>query len=371
MSGETPRRPRFGRGSNRGVRPADARSRRRTLGVVVLLVAVVMLVIVPAYAAWQLFVAPDLPDVTPGVTVQVEVPSGVGTAEIAGVLADAGVIDNAAMFRLRARLDGIDGKLRPGTYELTTGMSYAEVVERLLAGPPLDYATVTIPEGFTVEQIAARVEEACGIPADEFTDMALGQAALFAEDHPYLVDVYNGSLEGYLFPKTYRVVQGSGAADVIEMMLDQFDAEIATVDMTYATGRGLGLNEFVTLASMVEREARVADERPVVASVIYNRLERNMLLEIDATIEYVIKKNRPRLLNRDLEIDSPFNTYKNAGLPPGPIASPGLASLQATAAPAETGYIYYVLTSADGSHTFAETYEEFLIAKEKSREVTP
>ena len=122
---------------------------------------------------------------------------------------------------------------------------------------------------------------------------------------------------------------------------------------------------------MVEREARVADERPLVSSVIHNRLARGMKLEIDATIEYVIKKNRPRLLNSDLLIESPYNTYKYGGLPPGPIASPGLASLRAAAAPAQTGYLYYVLTSKDGSHTFTETYEEFLVAKEKSREVTP
>jgi UPF0755 protein len=250
-------------------------------------------------------------------------------------------------------------------------MAYDEVIATLLVGPPLEYTTVTIPEGFTIEQMAVRFEESCGIPSVEFTSLALGQAMTFADEHPYLADVYNGSLEGYLFPKTYRVVNGSDAADVIGMMLDQFDAELATVDLTQATGRGLSLNGFVTLASMVEREARVSDERPLVASVIYNRLDRGMRLEIDATIEYVIKKNRPRLLNRDLEIDSPFNTYRNAGLPPGPIASPGLASLAAVAAPAETNYLYYVLTSTDGSHTFTETYEEFLIAKEKSREVTP
>lgn len=355
----------------RGVKAADSRSRRRTLGLVVVLVALVLLVGVPGYAAWRVLFAPHAGNVTPGVAVEVTVPEGAGTARIAEVLAEAGVIDNPSMFRLRARLDGIDGTLRPGTYDLVTGMAYRDVVDRLLAGPPIEYTTVTIPEGFTIEQMAQRFEEQCGIPASEFTELALGQATAFAEGRPYLADVYNGSLEGYLFPKTYRIVEGADAADVIEMMLDQFEIEIASIDMAYASSRGLGLNDFVTLASMVEREARVASERPVVASVIYNRLERGMLLEIDATIEYVIKKNRPRLLNRDLEIDSPFNTYKNPGLPPGPIASPGLASLEAAAAPADTRYLYYVLTSADGSHTFTETYEEFLIAKEKSREVVP
>jgi UPF0755 protein len=127
----------------------------------------------------------------------------------------------------------------------------------------------------------------------------------------------------------------------------------------------------VTIASMIEREARIAKERPVVSSVIYNRLKKNMRLEIDATIEYILPGTRPRLLNKHLKIDSPYNTYMYGGLPPGPIASPGLASLEAAAHPADTEYLYYVLTSKDGSHTFTKTLEEFLIAKEKSREVVP
>lgn len=366
-----PRSARAPRGRQRGVRPADARSRRRTLVAVVTLVVLVLLVVVPIYAAWQLLLVPEVEITVIGDPVQVEIPQGSGTGDIAQILAEAGVIENAAMFRLKARLDKIDGKLRSGIYDMTTGMEYDAVVDQLLAGPPVKYVNVTIPEGLTIEQIAARVESKTGIPASEITALALGQAAVFAPEHPYLASVYNGSLEGYLFPKTYRVVEGSSATDVIELMLDQFDTELATVDLTYPTSRGMTLHEVVTLASMIEREARVADERPLVSSVIYNRLDRGMRLEIDATIEYVIRENRPRLLNKDLEIDSPYNTYRNAGLPPGPIASPGLASLQAAAAPADTNYLYYVLTSEDGSHTFTETYEEFLAAKEKSREVTP
>lgn len=354
--------------SDRGVRPADQGSRRRTRAIVVLLVAALIVLCVPAFGAWRVFFTTD-PTVVPGEPVQVEIPGGADTARIAGELADAGVIGNAAMFRLRARIDGIDGKLRSGVYDLETGMEHDAVVERLLAGPPIAYTTVTIPEGFTAEQIAARLERDVGIPAAEFTGLALGQAEVFQAEHPYLADVHEGSLEGYLFPKTYRIVEGATAADVIEMMLDQFDMEFATIEVEQAGG--LTIHEVVTLASMIEREARVADERPLVSSVIHNRLNRGMKLEIDATIEYVIKKNRPRLLNSDLTIESPFNTYRYPGLPPGPIASPGLASLQAAVTPADTDYLYYVLTSTDGSHTFTETYEEFLIAKEKSREVTP
>jgi UPF0755 protein len=334
-----------------------------------MLVVVVLLVGVPIYAAWQLFLVPEV-DVVVGTPVVVDIPSGSGTGAIADILAEAGVIDNAAMFRLRARLDKIDGKLRSGTYELTTGMEYDAIVKKLLAGPPVEYVTVTVPEGLTIEQIAARFEEKAGIPAMDITILAY-QADTFVAGHPYLADVYNNTLEGYLFPKTYRVVEGSTARDVIELMLDQFDTELALVDLSYPTSRGMTLHQVVTLASMVEREARLDNERQLVSSVIYNRIDRGMRLEIDATIEYIIKERKPRLLNSDLEIDSPYNTYRNAGLPPGPIAAPGLASLQAAAAPAETNFIYYVLTGQDGSHTFAETYAEFLQAKEKSREVAP
>lgn len=356
--------------SSRGVRHADARSRRRTLMIVVWLVLAIVLVGVPGFAAWQLFFT-QAADVAPGAPLQLEIPAGSDTAAIAGILADAGVIDNAAMFRLRARIDGVDGDFRSGVYDLTTRMAYPDVRDILLAGPPLDYVTVTVPEGFRVEQIATRLEEEAGVPSADFLALALGQAVTFVPDHPYLADVPNGSLEGYLFPKTYRIVRGAAPADVIEMMLDQFDREFAVIDLTYAASRGLSSHDVVTIASMIEREARIADERPLVSSVIYNRLATGMNLEIDATIEYVIKQNRPRLLNSDLTVESPYNTYKYAGLPPGPIASPGLAALQAAAAPAATDYLYYVLTGEDGSHTFCVTLEEFLVAKEKSREVTP
>lgn len=357
-------------GAGRGIRRPDSRSRRRTLVTLVAVVLAIVLVAVPAYAVWQLFFA-DESGADPGVAVQVEIPAGASTGDIAGILSGAGVIDNAAMFRLRARFDGVDGELRSGIYDLTTGMAYEDVRDRLLAGPPIDYVTVTVPEGFTAEQIADRLQEQAGISREEFLTLAKGRAADFAPAHAYLAEAYDGSLEGYLFPKTYRIVKGAPASEVIEMMLDQFDAEIAAVDTSFADSRGLTLNQVVTVASMIEREARLADERPLVSSVIYNRLAIGMKLEIDATIEYVIKKNRPRLLTSDLAVESPYNTYKYAGLPPGPIASPGLASLQAAAAPAQTEYIYYVLTGTDGSHTFCVTYEEFLVAKEKSREVTP
>ncbi len=304
-----------------------------------------------------------------GSPVQVEVAAGASTAEIARTLTRSGVIKNANSFRLRARLSGADGRLKVGVYDLKTGMSNREVLEALQAGPRVSYVSVTVPEGYVITQIAERLEEQAGIPQAEFLKLARGGADEFVADHPYLADVYEGSLEGYLFPKTYRIREGSTARDVIELMLRQFDTEIQAVDTSASNARGLSLHELVVLASMVERESKLDEERPLVSSVIHNRLAKDMLLEIDATIEYVLPGNRFRLTYRDLRIDSPYNTYRRRGLPPGPISSPGLASLKAAASPADTNYLYYVLTGKDGSHTFADNKADFLKAKQKSKEV--
>jgi UPF0755 protein len=159
---------------------------------------------------------------------------------------------------------------------------------------------------------------------------------------------------------------GSSARQVVEMMLTQFGRETAGLDLSVSRERGLTPHDVVTMASMIEREARVPAERPVIASVIYNRLTRGMLLEIDATVLYVVG-NKTRLLYRDLRVDSPYNTYVTPGLPPGPIASPGLASLEAACRPAETGYFFYVRTGKGGSHTFTRTKVEFLAAKAQAK----
>jgi UPF0755 protein len=335
------------------------------LGIIMLLI--VLLVGSAAAVGWNLFYRADA-SVESGRPVQIEVAKGSSTAAIAKQLSSAGVVRNANMFRLSARNAKADGLLKPGVYDLQTGMDYDRVIELLTAGPDVEYTTVTIPEGWVIDQIAERFDEQAGIPADEFVALA-ANATDFAADHPYLAEAYSNSLEGYLFPKTYRVREGATARDAISMMLAQFDREIATVDMTPAEVRGLSLNDVVILASIIERETKVASERPVVASVIYNRLAKNMRLEIDATIEYVLQTNRLRLRNSDLELESPYNTYRNAGLTPGPISSPGLASIEAAVYPADTDYIYYVLTDPDGSHTFTETWEDFLVAKRKSKEV--
>jgi len=327
-----------------------------------------VVVIVLAVAAWAVFFATTSTGAA-GDPVQIEVTSGESTAEIARTLAKAGVVGNANSFRVRARLSGSDGKLKVGVYDLTKAMANREALDALLAGPRVKYVSVTIPEGYVLAQIGERLEKQAGVPRADFLRLAKGGAEEFVDEYAFLTDAYEGSLEGYLFPKTYRIRAGSSARDVIAMMLTQFDTEIRAVNTSSVAAEGLSLHELVVLASMVERESKLEDERPMVSSVIHNRLAKNMLLEIDATIEYVLPGNRFRLTYRDLRIDSPYNTYRRRGLPPGPISNPGLASLQAAGSPADTNYLYYVLTGKDGSHTFTESKTDFLKAKQKSKEV--
>lgn len=334
--------------------------RRRTWLAVLLLLAVLAAVGIGAW--WNLYRVES--DVPPGRSVQVEIPKGASSGEVAALLAKAGVVANSNMFSVRARLLGAGGDLKPGIYDWTTGSDYDAVVDRLQKGPTVVYATVVVPEGWTIEQIATRVEEKTGISADDFTKTARRGKKLF--DYAFLADNPTDSLEGYLFPKTYRVKEGSSAEVVLGMMLTQYAKETAGLDTSYAKTRGLSMHDVVTVASMIEREARVAKDRPLVSSVIYNRLAKKMRLEIDATVQYVLG-GKAKLLYSDLKVESPYNTYLHPGLPPGPIASPGLASLQAAVAPAKTGYLYYVLTHKDGSHTFATTYAEFVRLKAQAK----
>ncbi|MBA4370261.1 MAG: endolytic transglycosylase MltG [Coriobacteriaceae bacterium] len=345
------------------VPPARGRLRR---GLTVAGVALFLILCVPVGVGWYLLYAPAS-RVPADERVSIEVPSGSTTAGIARILAGSGVVANANMFRIQTRLAGADGKLKAGRYDLYTGMPYEEVIDRLRKGPPIEYATVTIPEGFTIDQIADRLQAQAGVSADDFRELATHGADRFHRF--YLDEVTTGSLEGYLFPKTYRLRRGATATEAVNMMLDQFEKEVAALDLDYARAKGRSLHDVVIIASMIEREARLPKERSLVSSVIHNRLERGMYLEIDATIEYVLPGNRFRLRSKDLRIDSPYNTYRVRGLPAGPIANPGMASLRAAAAPASTGYIYYVLTGRDGSHTFCENASEFAAAKRRSKEV--
>ena len=231
----------------------------------------------------------------------------------------------------------------------------------ILSTPPPAVPTIrlTIPEGYRLTQIADRVHEELGIDPDRF--VALAQSKDWSLE-PYLPA--GQGTEGFLFPETYRFSKtDTTAKDVIQRLLDQFGTEADGLDWGKAKGLGVSDYQIVVIASMIEREAAVASDRAKIAAVIYNRLAAGMPLGIDATIGYIDPDPSNGLTASDFEIDSPYNTRLHTGLPPTPIASPGIASLRAALAPAHVAYLYYVLCGADGAHRFSVSYQQFLSDK--------
>jgi UPF0755 protein len=217
-----------------------------------------------------------------------------------------------------------------------------------------------VPEGLTLEQTAQVLSEASGVPQREI------EAAANETDYGYafLEDPAIKNTEGFLFPKSYEFEEGTDARGMVNRLLEQYLIETENLDFQGAQER-LNLTEYelLTVASLIEREAANPQEKPLIASVIYNRLRQDMPLQIDATIQYALGKPRENLSLEDLEVDSPYNTYQNYGLPPGPIASPSRDSIEAALNPQETDYLYYVLTAGGEEHFFTDNYDEFLQAK--------
>jgi UPF0755 protein len=285
-----------------------------------------------------------------------EVERGTSGSEIVDSLHDRGVLRCALVSRWELRRRSLEDELRSGSFELTTNMELDEVLV-VLTTPPEQVPTMrlTIPEGYRLTQIAERVREELRISSEQFNRaVAQGDWSL----PPYLPDEAE-SVEGFLFPETYEFrAEGTTATDVIDRLIDQFGAVAEDLPWDNAEALGVTPYEVVTIASMIEEEARVAEERAVIAGVIYNRLQSGMTLGIDATLLYDDPTPDGQLSFSDLEYDSPYNTRIYGGLPPTPISSPGLASLQAALEPAETEFFFYVLCGEDGHHEFAVTNAE-------------
>ncbi len=319
-------------------------------------VTVMAFVVVPRVT--DLFMAEQTPSVEAGIEVQLNIPEGSSGDQIAQILSENHVIENPKEYYAAVRQLGADTSIKPGDYLFTTGQDPIDVVQQLVDGPNVEGIRLTIQEGLTVNQTAARVEEVFGISADDF--LAQAKASNYVADYPFLEGAYNDSLEGYLYPKTYSFTQTPTADEIIRALLDQFVKETQGLSLEDGA-HGLTEQEIISMASLIERESAVADERPQIASVIYNRLDAQMPLQIDAAIVYARGGGSQTVTYDDLEIDSPYNVYKNTGLTPGPICSPSISSIEAALHPADTDYLYYVLSSAnDGTHKFSETYDEFL-----------
>ena len=287
--------------------------------------------------------------------INVKIREGMSTAEIAERLAEKDVIDSSLRFRLFARFYGYDDKFRPGAYTFTANMSDEEVFQKLLTGEK-NVVRFTVPEGFGVKEIAERLYNLDLADKDDFL-----KAAENFTPYDYMRKRQNVffAAEGFLFPDTYNVESDIEIEEILELMAANFDDRVTPTMRVQAEKMGLSVYDLITLASLVEREVRFPEDRPIVAQVLLKRLKLNMPLQTDATLQYLMDTPKEDVSIEDTQIDSPYNTYQHTGLPPGPIANPGMASIMAVLHPAETDYLYFV-ADRQGHNHYAYTYEEHL-----------
>lgn len=296
-----------------------------------------------------------------GSVVEVLVPDGAASIEVAGVLRARELIFHPRIFDAYARFKGQGRHLKAGRYEIPRGASYTYLLKVLRSGAVVT-TPLTIPEGLRVPQVAERLAAYVG------DSTAAVLAYLTNPKRIEELGVPGPTLEGYLFPETYRFADGVGLPVIVRAIVGRYTAFWGAEERTQAAALGLGEREIVTLASIVEKEVLWGEERPVIAGVYWNRLQRDMLLQADPTVQYALGEPRARLLYRDIDsvADHPYNTYTQPGLPPGPIASPGAASLRAALQPADHEYIFFVARH-DGSHEFTRTLREHNNARNRIR----
>jgi uncharacterized YceG family protein len=333
-----------------GAGPRVPRRTRRLLGPIA--VALLLLAIAALWFIFSLF-QPGKGD--GGARVAVTIPRGGSVGAIADRLDSKGVISSPFFFKLRARLSGHTSDLKPGAYTLRKDMPYSQVLDKLTAGVPRQVINVTISEGRARREIAPLVKSA-GIPGNY---LKASEASSLLNPRRYGAP-RGATLEGFLFPATYELKRGADVRALVGKQVGAFKHNFAKVGMSYARKKNLTAYDVLTIASMVEREAQRAKERPLIASVIYNRLKQGMPLGIDATIRYATGNWTRPLRMSELRIRSRYNTRTHQGLPPGPIGNPGLSSLQAAAHPARTKYLFYVVKPGRcGEHAFSSTDARF------------
>ncbi len=338
--------------------------RRIFIGILIILVLVVAAA-AGSYYYYNQLLEPVAPEASGEYTI-VDIPPGANTEIIAATLYEEGLIQNELAFRVYVYRHDLAQGFIAGKYQLSPAMSAEQIVEKIQAGDV--YAETlwfTIPEGYTVEETAGRLEEKGLAGKEQFLEIAATPPAEMKEEFPFLQEIEDPEveylLEGYLFPDTYEVYSDVGASDISKIMLRRMDQVINEEYRDRMSEMDLSLHEILTIASLIEREARVDHERSLISGVIYNRLEAGQLLQIDATIQYILGETKEFLTYDDLEVESPYNTYQNEGLPPGPIAAPGEAAIRAALYPEDTEYYFYNYKYDDtGEHYFSRTYEEHM-----------
>lgn len=339
----------------------------RRIGRWLVALSVLALMMLVAVAGAGLWIKGQVdPSGPPGAAVVFNIPNGSTTSQIADKLAEANILSSGEVFRWYLRFKG-GGPFEAGQYHLKESSSMGNVVAVLEKGPDLPPAyNLTIPEGLWVSEIAKRVDKVETLDGATFLELANGGTvrSLFQPDGVT-------TLEGLLFPETYRIEEGEDEEGLLRRLVDTFDQVASELGYADAPARvGVSPYEAIIVASLVESEAKVDEDRPKIARVIYNRLEQGIPLGIDATFYYVLGEDRKgtSLRQSDLEMDSPYNTRTNAGLVPTPIAAPGRASLEAAMNPEPGDWLYYVLADADGHHAFSNDYDQFLRDKRAAQQ---
>jgi len=292
---------------------------------------------------------------------QVVIPRGSSLKAIADILKKENIIRDSLVFELYCQLNDRSDSIKAGKYSISSSMRVPEIVEVIVSGKAIvDTLKFTIPEGYKLEQIVEKLSSLGVVSKEEI------ESALDAKKYDYgfisQIPDREKKLEGYLFPDTYEIYKDTTAEAIIDKLLERFDEIFTEEYKSRAKELDMTMDQVVVLASIIEREAKLDNERKTISAVFHNRLKKNMMLQSCATVQYLFKEQKDVLSYKDLEIQSPYNTYINAGLPPGPIASPGLKSIEAALYPEDTDYLYFVARD-DGSHIFTRTYGEHINAQ--------
>ena len=300
--------------------------------------------------------------------IQISIESGASASDISSQLASEGVISSQLAFELYLRNENLTDKLRAGDYEIPNNLEFSEITTILLKGPPLKTYTITIPEGLWISETLLSISSQTGFDYDLLKNSLLsGQVKstnLYLNDPSEL-----NNWEGLLYPNTYQIDVESNGEEILQLMVDELESVTERLMNEYDLPSWISsYNELFTVASLVEAESKFQEDRPLVSSVVKNRLNDNMLIQIDATVLYALQKRKSQVLLVDLQIDSPYNTYKYLGLPPTPISGFGERSIKAVLETPENDYLYYLLTDKNGKMSFTNDYTDFINMKNKAKE---
>ncbi len=332
----------------------------------------IMLVLLAVFMMFSLSACVDTADLgamnpDDSTPIIVEIPSGSTTIQIGELLAEKGLVKSKGIFAYQAKELGVADLMKAGKYSLNKTMTAADIANKIAGGEVfVDSVKILIPEGYEFRMIVETLVQEMGLDRDKLIDLAENHNF----EYRFLNEKPEGAkyrLEGYLFPATYTFNRNATELEVLSIMLGKFDSVYTEEYYKKAEALGLTTNQVITMASIIEREAASNEERDVIAGVFYNRLKSDMMFQSCATVQYLLEDRKPVLLNKDLEIESPYNTYRNQGLPPGPIASPGVMSIDAALNPAEHDYLFFVVSgNNDGKHIFSKTLQEHEAAKKEA-----